>query len=526
MPMGQLVKRFVRSAAFIGKEFNEVRRQPRLILALILGPFLILLLFGIGYVGENAKLSAIVVVPRDTDYSRDPAEYARLTGDQLIIHSVSDDENSALNELQEQKVDLVVVVPGNVGEQISSGAQVALPVYLNEIDPVRRQSVSYLTYFYANEINKQTVAAAARGGQESAGDLRSVIVRMRNSLDVISRHIASGQLAQASAEGRAMQGQSSQMVLTVALIGQLTSSDTTLIKPAQPQDPRAVNLTEGREVAEDLTEALAELNQELTSPQPDTAEVQTRISAVRSELDSLDRLTQQFQALNPLVLAAPFYAYPQNRARSETNFTTFYGPGVLVLLLQHIGVTLGALSMVRERLLGTVELFRVSPVSSAEIMVGKYVSFLLILGTIAAVLVGLLANNLEVAGFPLSLGVPLLGDPWLLVLTIGLTIFASVGLGFVISGLSKSESQAVQLAMLILLTSVFFSGFFLSLEALWEPVRGVSYALPVTHGIAAMQDIMLRGVTPDAFFLLMLAGLGILFAVIAYLLFRREFHKG
>src|SRR5688572_13493707 len=153
MPMGRLVKRFFRSAAFIGKEFNEVRRQPRLILALILGPFLILLLFGIGYVGENEKLSAIIVVPRGEDFTHDPAEYARLTGDQLIIRSVTDDEGAALNELQNQKVDLVVVVPSNVGEQISSGAQVALSVYLNEIDPVRRQSVSYLTYFYAHEIN-------------------------------------------------------------------------------------------------------------------------------------------------------------------------------------------------------------------------------------------------------------------------------------------------------------------------------------------------------------------------------------
>jgi ABC-2 type transport system permease protein len=243
-------------------------------------------------------------------------------------------------------------------------------------------------------------------------------------------------------------------------------------------------------------------------------------------LDSLDRITQQFQSINPLVLAAPFYAYPQNKAPAETTFTTYYGPAVLMLLLQHIAVTLGALSMVRERLLGTIELFRVSPVSPGEIMVGKYVSFLLVLGMIGGVLLVLLSNNLEVGGVPLSLGVPLLGDLWLLTLTIGLTIFASVGLGYVISGLSKSESQGVQLAMLVLLTAVFFSGFFLSLDTLWEPVRLVSYVLPVTHGIAALQNIMLRGIPPDPFSLLMLAGLGTFFAVTAFLLFRREFNKG
>jgi ABC-2 type transport system permease protein len=80
--------------------------------------------------------------------------------------------------------------------------------------------------------------------------------------------------------------------------------------------------------------------------------------------------------------------------------------------------------------------------------------------------------------------------------------------------------------MLVLLTSVFFSGFFLRLEALWPPVRSVSYALPVTHGIGSLQDVMLRGVTPDSFFLLVLAGLGVVFALASYYFIRREFRKG
>src|SRR5439155_4532931 len=158
-----------------------------------------------------------------------------------------------------------------------------------------------------------------------------------------------------------------------------------------------------------------------------------------------------------------------------------------------IGVTLAALSIVRERLLGTVELFRVSPVSPGEILVGKYISFLVFLGVIAAALLALTSNELTVGGFRLSLGVPVLGDWALLVLTIALVIFASVGLGFVIAAVSKSESQAVQLSMLVLLTSVFFSGFFLRVEAFWAPVRFLSYSLPVTYGISSLQFIMLRG---------------------------------
>ncbi len=56
-------------------------------------------------------------------------------------------------------------------------------------------------------------------------------------------------------------------------------------------------------------------------------------------------------------------------------------------------------------------------------------------------------------------------------------IFTSLGLGFVISLLAETESQAVQLAMIALLLSVFFSGFILDLRYFWEPVRVISYAI-------------------------------------------------
>jgi ABC-2 type transport system permease protein len=105
-------------------------------------------------------------------------------------------------------------------------------------------------------------------------------------------------------------------------------------------------------------------------------------------------------------------------------------------------------------------------------------------------------------------------------------IFASVGLGFFISTISKSESQAVQLSMLILLASVFFSGFFLRVETIWEPVRVVSYALPVTYGVSMLQVVMLRGGTPDAIYFVALAGLGLLFTLISYFLLNRELKKG
>jgi ABC-2 type transport system permease protein len=314
--------------------------------------------------------------------------------------------------------------------------------------------------------------------------------------------------------------------LGVLLLGQVLAADTAIVKPAQAQDPQRANLARGQEVTSRLNTNLEALNEELSTTNPDPQRVRERIGRVRQDLDDLDRLTQQFQSINPLVLASPFYPVVENQAPIPVSFTSFYAPGVLVLLLQHIAVTLAALSMVRERMLGTVELFRVSPVSPSEIMAGKYVSFMIFLGLVAAALLLLLSNNITIEGWPLSLGVPILGNYALLTLTIALVIFASVGLGFLIAGVTKSESQAVQLSMLVLLASVFFSGFFLRVETFWLPVRVLAHALPVTYGVSSLQVIMLRGGSPTPVLLIALLMLGALFALVSFLLFNREFRRG
>ena len=151
-----------------------------------------------------------------------------------------------------------------------------------------------------------------------------------------------------------------------------------------------------------------------------------------------------------------------------------------------MAVTLVALALVRERMSGVIELFRVAPVNAWEVIAGKVLAYALLGGVIAAATVGLLIGVFRV---------PMLGDPSALALAIGLVILASLGIGLAIAVISDSERQAVQLSLLLLLASVFFSGFVLAISEFSEPVRTLAYALPVTHGIQLMQDIMLRGRT-------------------------------
>jgi len=215
----------------------------------------------------------------------------------------------------------------------------------------------------------------------------------------------------------------------------------------------------------------------------------------------------------PDVIAAPTRADPKNLAPISPNVVQFFAPAVLALVLQHMGVTLTALSLVRERLSGAMDIFRVAPVRALEILVGKYLAYAFFNLSIASAICFLLVGGLHV---------PLLSTPGEVATVVALLSFASLGLGLFISTIVDSERGAVQLSMLVLLASVFFSGFVLPLDQFLTPLRIAAYGLPVTHGIQLLQDYMLRGSTNQGWELEVLAGIGIVLFLITQVTVRRN----
>jgi ABC-2 type transport system permease protein len=70
---------------------------------------------------------------------------------------------------------------------------------------------------------------------------------------------------------------------------------------------------------------------------------------------------------------------------------------------------------------------------------------------------------------------------------------ASLGLGFLVSALARSQLQAVQVAMLLLIASVLFAGFLFPLGDMQGPARAIAYFLPAAYGIRTLQEVMIRG---------------------------------
>lgn len=289
-----------------------------------------------------------------------------------------------------------------------------------------------------------------------------------------------------------------------ASLGLLSSTDEVLNPEERNEAQEILNTFSG---VRDATDSM-DLNPD--DPSDYTEELE-QLNSIEQDLAALEENLDEFRGIEPFVIVRPFRPEVQSIAAVQPDVANYYAPSVIVLLLQHLSLTFAALSIVRERRLGATELFYVAPLSPFETLLGKYLSYMIFGIVLTAILTAVLVFVLQV---------PMLGSWGDYSLVLIALIFASLGFGFTLSMLSQSDTQAVQYSMLVLLSSVFFSGFFLSLESFWAPIRAISWLLPASYAIAMLQDIMLRGYLPSFWLLIGLTALGLIFMYISYVLLR------
>ncbi|MDQ4076825.1 MAG: ABC transporter permease [Chloroflexota bacterium] len=528
--MRSFVRFLIRTSAFLRKEIYEILRQPRLIVSLVLGPFLILLLFGIGYRNQPPVLDTLFVVQPGSALEREIEQHATTLGPQLNYLGSTTDLDTALEALRGGEVDLVAVAPTDAYETILNEEQAVFQLYHNEIDPFQTDYVRYFGRIYIDEVNRRVLQAITDIGQERTITVREALAEARQNAAALREALERGDVAAARLHQQELSRNLGQIETTTNTTLDLAEGVQETLGSGEASDTRLVR-TSISELREDTT-TIGQLDEEQTDLGPQIE----RATEIEQDLAALDEQLADFQRINSRVLVSPFRTETQSIAAIQPQLAHYFAPAVIVLLLQHLAVTFGALSIVREAQIGTVELFRVSPITAVETLLGKYLSYLLFGGVLVVILTLVLAASLvlPIPGLqPLlgnqevtvGLGVPMLGSWTSYALVTLALLFTSLGYGFVISLIVDTDSQAVQYAMILLLTSVFFSGFFLRLETLWEPVRVVSWMLPATYAIQMLQNIMLRGNPPSSFLLGTLFAVGAALFALAWFLLHRQMRQ-
>jgi ABC-2 type transport system permease protein len=495
----------IRTSSFLRKEIVEIWRQPRLVLTLVLGPFLILLLFGIGYQNNAPPLTTVFVVPEGAPIAQQIEAYVKDLGPQLDYQGITGKRATAMAELRHGQVDVVVVVPGDAYETIRSNKQAVLTLYHDKLDPVQANYVDYFGQIYVNEINRRVLRDVIGQEQSDATRYEDELASAKESAQALRSALEQGDAPAAAQHQSELEGNLSALELVLGASAGILGGVQPRLQPEE---------NSGSPTVVGDVQAIRERTQAVnaSAANSDNQAAVEQVAQIEQDLGQLETKLSTFQQLEPQVVVSPFTSEAHSIANIKLRPLDYYGPAAIVLLLQHLAITFAALSIVREQRLGTMELLRVAPISAIETMLSKYASYMLFSSVIAAILTAVLI---------FALRVPMLGN-WLnFAGAMAALLFASLGVGFLISMLANTTSQAVQYSMLALLASVFFSGLFLNLETLWAPVRTVSWAIPATYGIQLLQQIMLRGAFTNVEWLLSLLGIGVVLAVVAWLMLRR-----
>ena len=199
----------------------------------------------------------------------------------------------------------------------------------------------------------------------------------------------------------------------------------------------------------------------------------------------------------------------------ELRSRNFLVPGILALILMIMTTALGAVAVVREKEMGTMEQLIVTPIRPYQLIVGKLLPF---------VLIGLVDITVVLAVAKWGFLIPVRGSvPLLYALSLAY-LLNTLGFGLFISTISRTQQQAMFSTILIVLPMMLLGGFVFPIENMPGVFRVLTYAVPIRYYFVIIRGIMLKGagfaeLWPQA---AALAGIGVLVLALSVARFRKK----
>lgn len=174
---------------------------------------------------------------------------------------------------------------------------------------------------------------------------------------------------------------------------------------------------------------------------------------------------------------------PRNWFNPNLIYTWFNVPGLVAILTMTTSLVVTALSIARERELGTFEQLLVSPLKPFDILLGK---------AIPGIIVGMCEGTIILLAAVLAFGIPFTGS--LLALYLSMFIFVSsiVGVGLFLSSLCKTQQQALLSVMIFISVTISLSGFSTPVENMPKWLQDLTYFNPLRHILVIVRGIFLK----------------------------------
>jgi len=201
-------------------------------------------------------------------------------------------------------------------------------------------------------------------------------------------------------------------------------------------------------------------------------------TVVQASTRQLAMIPMQGQVTAKQLVSVVSFYNPERR--SPVNIV----PGLIGVILTLTMVLFTAVAIVRERERGNMELLITTPVSSAELMIGKLLPY---------VAIGLVQTTVILTLGVWLFDVPIRGSVMAVYAISLLLIAANLSMGLLISTRAQSQFQAMQMTFFVFLPSILLSGFMFPFAGMPRPAQWIAQLLPLTHFISLIRGVMLRG---------------------------------
>lgn len=175
--------------------------------------------------------------------------------------------------------------------------------------------------------------------------------------------------------------------------------------------------------------------------------------------------------------------FPRNWFNPNLLYYWFNVPNLSGILTMLIGLTVTALSVARERELGTFDQLLVSPLQPIEILIGK---------TIPALIIGLFEGTIIVSAAIFIFRIPFVGSLPLLYFSMFVFISSIIGVGLFISSLSMNQQQAILGSFVFMTPAVTLSGYATPIENMPQWLQEVTMINPLRYYLVIAKGLFLK----------------------------------
>ncbi|MBZ5599460.1 MAG: ABC transporter permease [Acidobacteriia bacterium] len=203
-----------------------------------------------------------------------------------------------------------------------------------------------------------------------------------------------------------------------------------------------------------------------------------------------DYQNDRMQRTSPQLVARIPRVELQSRPWYNTGLSSrwFFVPGVIGSLTLVLVTTLTAFAVVREREIGTLEQIMVTPIRPVEFILGKTVPFFLI-GLLDVALIGIVGT--------LWFQVPFRGHVSVLLAGTVLFLLCQLGVGLLISTVSRTQQQAMVTSFFFIMPAITFSGFGFPISTMPQWLQQITYLDPLRYFLVVIRGVYLKGVGMD-----------------------------